>query len=90
MADGLAGGRGGVLNAEQVVFDEAAVQVPVGELPRRMRLAPEADGAEPEVKLTRGDDGSVKQITVHCPCGREITLQCEYLAQGENDAKQDS
>jgi hypothetical protein len=79
------GGR--LLKQDQVTLGQTAARVPAGQLPRPTRPPAEPHG-EPEVHLTRADDGTVIQITVRCPCGRETTLQCQYPDQGETDGNE--
>lgn len=79
-------GRECVLKESRVVFDGGVVSIPVGEVRPKRPPAPSADTDEqPDVKAVRSDDGTIEQITVRCPCGRETTIQCEYLVQGERD-----
>jgi hypothetical protein len=86
MAQGSSAERARVLKRGQVVFGGGTAKVPVGGLPRGRLLAANAEtGGEPEVNVVRGADGTIEQITLRCPCGRETTLQCEYPAQGEKD-----
>jgi hypothetical protein len=86
MAEGGSTGRECVLKETQVVFDDGVVSVPVGEIRRKRSPAASTDTDEqPEVKAVRNDDGTIEQITVRCPCGRETTIQCEYLVQGERN-----
>jgi hypothetical protein len=86
MAEGGSTVRECVLKGPQVVLDDGVVSVPVGEIRRRRPPAPSADtDGQPEVKAVRNDDGTIEQITVRCPCGRETTIQCEYLVQGERN-----
>lgn len=81
-------GKGGLLKQGTVAFGREAIKVPVGQMPAR-RHAPSAahPEGEPEVQLIRAEDGSVRAITVRCPCGREISLQCEYLGDGGTNEK---
>jgi hypothetical protein len=77
-------GRGSLLKQQTVAFGREPVSVPAGSVPARPPAVP-APGSlegEPHVQLHRDDDGSVRAITVRCSCGREITLQCEYLDDG--------
>jgi hypothetical protein len=86
-------GRGVVLKRDRVAHRPEPVPVPVGELPPgppHGRGGPSADGGEPEVQVRRGPDGAIQSITVTCSCGREMTLQCEYFEEGEEDAVEDS
>jgi hypothetical protein len=76
-----ASGRGRLLKQNEVAPGAGTVSVPAAQLPRP-REAPAATGGQPEVKLVRGPDGTVQQIRVRCPCGRETTLQCEYPVSG--------
>ena len=86
MEQGFRAGRDGLLKEQKVSLGEQAVKVPVGQVPRKTQRMTGADaGPQAEVKTVRGEDGTVRQITVRCPCDREITLQCEYLGQGEQD-----
>jgi hypothetical protein len=81
--------RGGLLKQQAVAFGGEAVRVPAGAVPAP-RPAPPAPGqpeGAPHVHLHRDEDGSVRSITVRCPCGREITLQCEYLDDGGTDER---
>jgi len=81
-------GKGGLLKQNEVAFAREPVTVPAGNIPARPpaadRAEPDADG-RPEVRLHRAEDGTVRAITVRCPCGREVTLQCEYLDDGGKD-----
>lgn len=89
MTDSSRTGRNGLLRREQVLFNQKPAAVPVGALPQRKRHSAAGDApGEPEVRVTKAQDGTIEQITVRCPCGREITLQCEYLSRGDHNAKQ--
>lgn len=91
MKEGPSGGGDRLVKEDRVSFKQQPVTIPVGELPpRKQRVAAVEAGAQVEVETVRADDGTVKQITVHCSCGREITLQCEYSDQGEQDGKETS
>jgi hypothetical protein len=75
--------KGGLLKQGSVAIGREPVKVPVGHVPARRPAAPAAHPeGEPEVQLLRAEDGSVRAITVRCTCGREISLQCEYLENG--------
>ncbi|KPK66191.1 MAG: hypothetical protein AMK73_00875 [Planctomycetes bacterium SM23_32] len=89
MTDASGDGRERLLKGHRVQVLQEAVQVPVGRLPVR-QTAPEpsrGDVGEPEVQMVRADDGTIQQITIRCTCGRQTTLQCEYLTQGDADEK---
>ena len=80
---------GPILKSDQVGIGSEPASIPVGALPQRRARAGGPDLAgEPEVKFTKAADGTVEQITVRCPCGREVTLQCEYPVRGGENAKQ--
>ncbi len=90
-----AASKGGLLKQQGVDFGEEPVPVPVAALPaatpRREAAPVPTDPAgehlegDPQVHLHRAEDGSVRAITVRCPCGREITMQCEYIDEGGNN-----
>ncbi len=94
MRKSYASSGGGLLKQRGVDFDRKPVAVPVGNLPAsagRPAAGPPAKAGspagehlegDPQVHLHRGEDGSVQAITVRCPCGREITMQCEYIDEG--------
>ena len=84
MQQGGRSSRGRLLKQDRVALGQTAARVPAGQLPRPARRPAEPDG-EPEVRLIRADDGTVTQITVRCPCGRETTLDCQYPDHGEGD-----
>jgi hypothetical protein len=76
-------GRGGLLKQGTVAIGREPIRVPVAHMPpRRPAAAAAHPEGEPQVQLHRADDGSVRAITVRCTCGREVTLQCEYLDEG--------
>ena len=85
--------RGGLLKQRSMDFDREPMPVPVSALPPPARpsvpkpAAPADEHLEgdPQVHLHRAEDGSVRAITVRCPCGREITMQCEYIDEGGTD-----
>ncbi len=77
--------KDGLLKGD-AVRNGGPVRIPAAPLPspRPPERHDEEDG-EPEVELHRGPDGAVSAISVRCPCGREITLQCEYLNGADED-----
>lgn len=75
----------GLLKQHAVAYRREAVKVPVAR--RNPRRPAPAAGGEPTVDLHRGPDGAVQAITVRCTCGKEITLQCEYLGEGGSDVQ---
>lgn len=77
-------GRGALLRQDRVAFDRTPARVSAGPLPPSCR-PPAEPGGEPDVQLVRAPDGTVIQITVRCPCGRQTTLRCEYSDQGESE-----
>ncbi len=79
-----------VLTEDRIVVGREPVSVPSGRMPKpRKAPAPAETAHEPQVQAVTGPDGSVHSILVRCTCGREITLQCEYFADGGEDAKTD-
>jgi len=88
MGRSLSDDKNGLVKRDRVEPGAGPARVPVGDFARRRGRPTDADpGGEPDVKVARGDDGTVQQITVRCPCGREIILQCEYFGRGDEDAK---
>jgi hypothetical protein len=88
MAEAFLGDKNGLVKKDRVVFDAGPARVPVGDLPRRRARPAGADaGGEPHVEVLKAEDGTVQQVTVRCPCGRQVTLQCDYLGRGDEDAK---
>jgi len=74
---------GSLLKGDQIVFQPVPLKVPVaGPAPAS---APRQPAGEPEVELTRAPDGTITAITVRCPCGRHVTLECEYSDRGGTD-----
>ena len=83
--------KGAILKEDQVVVRSAPVSVPPGDITRpRPRAADTAPGApdEPELNVIRAADGTIQSIHVRCPCGREISLQCEYVTDGGGEDEQ--
>lgn len=73
-----------VVKAKRVTYTEKVVNVRVGQIPRE--LLSRASGtarAQPEVTVSKAEDGTIQSVTVRCTCGREIPLQCEYLGGGD-------
>ncbi len=92
MAEACAEGRHRLLKRDDVALRPEAARIPAPGLPRPSPAAPPQQDApgEPEVSIVKADDGTVQRITVRCPCGREMTLECEYFAQGEDDESKDA
>jgi len=84
MQQGERSSRGRLLKQDRVVLGQSVARVPAGQLPRPTPRSAQ-NGDEPEVHLVRAEDGTVTQITVRCPCGRETTLHCEYPDHGGDD-----
>ena len=83
MDDNPVADKDGLLKAEHIVYDTAPMRVPQGSVASRAASArPEQLGGEPDVDYIRDENGAVKSILIRCACGREITLQCEYLEGG--------
>jgi len=82
-------GENRVLKSRGLVVVEEAVPVPVGEVIDRRARPSDLDGA-PEISIERGEDGSIRTISVRCGCGRVTTLQCEYSDRGDEDERQDA
>jgi hypothetical protein len=80
-----AAGRGDLLKSKNVARAEGRFRVPVAGMPETAQRPEPEPQADPAVELHRGPDGTVAAITVRCSCGEEITLQCEYLGEGEAD-----
>ena len=36
---------------------------------------------EPELDLVKNDEGTVTHMHVKCPCGRELTVECDYSTE---------
>ncbi len=69
-----------MLKAGEVSVGAEAVDIPVGRPagPQRRAASPEGD---PEIRLDRAPDGTIRRIEVRCPCGRITTLRCEYAQE---------
>ena len=77
-----------ILKQQQVIVRGEPVAIPSGgTAPRAEAPAGPPASDKPDVQLIRADDGSVRSIRVRCACGREITLQCEYFADGGEHEK---
>lgn len=85
MQTGERGSRGRLLKQSNVTLGQTAARVPAGQMPRAVPPPPAARDGEPEIRLTRAADGTITQITVRCPCGRETTLHCQYPDLGEGN-----
>ena len=82
MNDGPTNDRNGLLKGDQISVGGSSVSVPPGQLPHRRKAKPVTGPGDPKIDVVRDDNGAIKQITVRCTCGREISLQCEYLSEG--------
>ena len=83
-----ANGRNALIERGHVTMAEGTAIVPAGSVPRPA-AAPSA-AQEPEVEVIRADDGTIRAITVRCTCGRQITLQCDYVEEGDHQDGEDS
>ena len=73
-----------IVKAERVAYIEKVVTVPAGQIPREpLSQAQGKAQAQPEVTVSKAEDGAIQTVTVRCTCGREIPLQCEYLDGGD-------
>jgi len=81
-------GKDALIGRDGVAMGEGAAVVPAGSLPRPAAAPPAAQ--EPEVEVVRADDGTIRAITVRCTCGRQITLQCDYIEEEGHQDGQDS
>ncbi len=54
-----------------------AAQLPPDAVKKRKKIGPECQSSEPEVEVQRSGD-AIQSITVRCPCGETIVIQCEY------------
>jgi len=81
-------GKDPLVKADRVSVSDEPVTVPAAVMPRQ-GLPPQTlhTEGEPLVDVVRAPDGTIRSIVVHCACGREIALQCEYLADGGDNEK---
>lgn len=82
-------GKGRVVKGDSVSIQPEAVLVRVGKTEPGSTESPPAEPSQeegtPEIETTRSEEGLIQAITVRCPCGREITLNCDYLDDGGSD-----
>jgi hypothetical protein len=78
--------RGAILAHQRVVSLGEPVRVPSGQIPQhRPSTANSAGVGNAEVDVATDERGVVQSITVRCSCGREVTLKCEYLPEGDEN-----
>ncbi len=84
-------GSNKLLKSEYIRLQKKAVRIPVGEaVCRQHKETPQKGRTQPEVDFVKAQDGTVQSITVRCTCGRDITLQCEYLEDGGENGQESS
>ena len=88
MADTHLASQSRLLKDDSFALGQGAVEVPVGSESGKGREPAAAVRPEPEVDFTRTGDGAIEWIVVHCTCGQEIRLRCEYLEDGGADEHQ--
>ena len=66
----------GLLRADEVTDGRRRVRIPSGTF--NAGAAPSADAGAASIKLDTDDSGTVRTVTVSCPCGRTHVLKCEY------------